>query len=173
MAVLQLLRPPSSLSLLFLRSGVGRYPLWLLLLGRYWLKGTAVRGSLTDVRRANMSSLRTSGIFRWGAPSDSESLPRPNETNRSVHWHQRTHFSSKLYFFNPDGRNRLYYMLYMHCVSLETTQRCLSKSILHEKNITTFFALVMVWCCTSWYDMTETLIKSSEIKQNGRNNATC
>lgn len=57
-------------------------------------------------------------------------------------------------------------MLYMHCVSLETTQRCLSKSILHEKNITTFFALVMVWCCTSWYDMTETLIKSSEIKQN-------
>lgn len=58
-------------------------------------------------------------------------------------------------------------MLYMHCVSLETTQRCLSKSILDEKNITTFFALVMVCIipCTSWYDMTETLIKSSEIKQ--------
>lgn len=76
-AVLQLLRPPSSLSLFFLRSGVGTYPLWLLLLGRYWLKGRAVRGSLTDVRRADMSSLRTSGIFLWGAPSDSESLPRP------------------------------------------------------------------------------------------------
>lgn len=76
-AVLQLLRPPSSLSLLFLRSGVGIYPLWLLLLGKYWLKGMAVRGSLTDVRRANMSSLRTSGTFLCGAPSDSESLPRP------------------------------------------------------------------------------------------------
>lgn len=176
MAVLQLLRPPSSLSLLFLRSGVGRYPLWLLLLGRYWLKGTAVRGSLTDVRRANMSSLRTSGIFRWGAPSDSESLPRPNETNRDEQkcsLAPEDTFFIKMVFFNPYGRNRLYYMLYMHCVSLETTQRCLSKSILHEKNITTFFALVMVWCCTSWYDMTETLIKSSEIKQNGRNNATC
>lgn len=172
MAVLQLLRPPSSLSLLFLRSGVGRYPLWLLLLGRYWLKGTAVRGSLTDVRRANMSSLRTSGIFRWGAPSDSESLPRPNETNRSVHWHQRTHFSSKLYFLTHMEETD-YTTCYICTVSLETTQRCLSKSILHEKNITTFFALVMVWCCTSWYDMTETLIKSSEIKQNGRNNATC
>lgn len=81
-AVLQLLRPPSSLSFFFLRSGVGTYPLWLLLLGRYWLKGMAVRGSLTDVRRADMSSLRTSGIFLWGAPSDSESLPRPVEGRR-------------------------------------------------------------------------------------------
>ncbi|TNN78856.1 hypothetical protein EYF80_011026 [Liparis tanakae] len=68
-AVLQLLRAPSSPSLFFLRSGAGTY----------WLKGTAVRGSLTDARRADMSSLRTSGIFRWGAPSDSESLPRPAE----------------------------------------------------------------------------------------------
>lgn len=80
-AVLQLLRPPSSLSL-FLRSGVGTYPLWLLLFGKYWLKGIAVRSSLTDVRRANMSSLRTSGIFLCGAPSDSESLPRPVEGRR-------------------------------------------------------------------------------------------
>lgn len=80
-AVLQLLRPPSSLSF-FLRSGAGTYPLWLLLLGKYWLKGMAVRGSLTDVRRANMSSLRTSGIFLCGAPSDSESLPRPVKGRR-------------------------------------------------------------------------------------------
>lgn len=88
MAVLQLLRPPSSLSFFFLRSGVGIYPLWLLLLGRYWLKGMAVRGSLTEVRRANMSSLRTSGIFLWGGPSDSESLPRPVEgrsDNQDIH----------------------------------------------------------------------------------------
>ncbi|KAF3838772.1 hypothetical protein F7725_010540 [Dissostichus mawsoni] len=78
-AVLQLLRAPSSLSFFFLRRGVGTYPLWLLLLGRYWLKGMAVRGSLMDVRRVDMSSLRTSGIFLWGGPSDSESLPRPVE----------------------------------------------------------------------------------------------
>lgn len=76
-AVLQLLRPPSSLSFIFLRSGVGMYPLWLLLLGRYWLKGRGVRSSVTEVRRTDMSSLRTSGIFLWGGPSDSESLPRP------------------------------------------------------------------------------------------------
>lgn len=61
---------------------MGTYPLWLLLLGRYWLKGRAVRGSLMDVRRADMSSLRTSGIFLWGGPSDSESLPRPVERRR-------------------------------------------------------------------------------------------
>lgn len=76
-AVLQLLRLPSSLSFIFLRSGVGMYPLWLLLLGRYWLKGRGVRSSVTEVRRTDMSSLRTSGIFLWGGPSDSESLPRP------------------------------------------------------------------------------------------------
>lgn len=76
-AVLQLLRPPSSLSFLFFRSGIGTYPLWLLLLGRYWLKGMAVRSSVTDVRRANMSSLWGSGTFLYGGPSDSESLPRP------------------------------------------------------------------------------------------------
>lgn len=76
-AVLQLLRLPSSLSFIFLRSGVGMYPLWLLLLGRYWLKGRGVRSSVTEVRRNDMSSLRTSGIFLWGGPSDSESLPRP------------------------------------------------------------------------------------------------
>lgn len=76
-AVLQLLRPPSSLSFIFLRSGGGRYTLWLLLLGRYWLKGRGVRSSVTEVRRTDMSSLRTSGIFLWRGPSDSESLPRP------------------------------------------------------------------------------------------------
>lgn len=81
-AVLQLLRPPSSLSLFFLRSGVGTYPLWLLLLGRYWLNGSAVRSSVTDVRRADMSSLRMSGIFLCGGPSDSESLPRPEGGGR-------------------------------------------------------------------------------------------
>lgn len=83
-AVLQLLWPPSSLSFIFLRSGVGMYPLWLLLLGRYWLKGRGVRSSVTEVRRTDMSSLRTSGIFLWGGPSDSESLPRPVGDARNI-----------------------------------------------------------------------------------------
>lgn len=83
-AVLQLLRPPSSLSFTFLRSGAGMYPLWLLLFGRYWLKGRGVRSSVTEVRRTDMSSLRTSGIFLWGGPSDSESLPRPGGDGKNT-----------------------------------------------------------------------------------------
>lgn len=108
-AVLQLLRPPSSLSFTFLRSGVGTYPLWLLLFGRYWLKGRGVRSSVTEVRRTDMSSLRTSGIFLWGGPSDSESLPRPGGDGQNtaiisiskdlycVGWRKmQTHFNNTL-----------------------------------------------------------------------------
>lgn len=108
-AVLQLLRPPSSLSFTFLRSGAGTYPLWLLLFGRYWLKGRGVRSSVTEVRRTDMSSLRTSGIFLWGGPSDSESLPRPGGEGKNtaiiriskdlycVGWRKmQTHFNNML-----------------------------------------------------------------------------
>lgn len=64
------------------RTGAGMNAPWLVLLGRYWLKGRAIRGSLQDVLRTSMSSLRTSGIFLWGA-SLSESLPWPTANNQS------------------------------------------------------------------------------------------